>query len=145
MTVAENKDLCGKDREQETWAVDSDRYRAEDAAPNAAKLTDLDFEYQAAAHEAGREEPVYGFFGRLWEVYHRFARKKEKVRVKKKVYLWLLLLTGWAGGHRYYERRWVVGLLYSALCWTGLPVALCVLDAMAVIPIRADGEGCIIL
>lgn len=140
MTVSEKND-----KRQETWTVDSDRYREEGAAPNAARLTDLDFEYQAAAGEAGQEEPVYGLFGRLWKAYHRVARKKEKVRVKKKLYLWLLLLTGWAGGHRYYERRWALGLIYTALCWTGLPVALCVVDAMAVIPIKSDGEGYILL
>ena len=145
MNVVENKNQSEINDEEQVWTLDTDKYREEGAGPNAAKLTDLDFEYQAAAHAAGEEEPVYGVWGKIWKLYKRFAHKKGQTRVKKSAYLWLLVLTGWAGGHRYYERRWIVGLIYSALCWTGLPVAMCVIDAMAVIPIKRDEDGYIML
>ena len=47
------------------------------------------------------------------------------------------------GGHRYYEHRWVLGAIYTAFCWTGIPFAMCVIDAMIVIPKKADENGMI--
>ena len=141
MNVSRNKRMEEEKKESSAWTLGTDRYRAEDAPPNPAKLTDLDFEYQAAAEAAGKEQPVYGVWGKLWKLYNRLARKREKVQVSKKAYLWLLALTGWMGGHRYYERRWVLGIVYTAFCWTGVPLAMCVIDAMAVIPIKADESG----
>ena len=55
----------------------------------------------------------------------------------------LLVLLGWMGGHRYYEHRWVLGAIYTAFCWTGIPFAMCVIDAMIVIPKKADENGMI--
>ena len=54
-------------------------------------------------------------------------------------------LTGFAGGHRYYQGRWGLGLLYTLFCWTGVPLALCVTDFMEVMPIAADEDGMVVL
>ena len=70
---------------------------------------------------------------------------KGKHRFNKKTYLWLMLFLGWLGGHRYYQGRWKLGLLYTLFCWTGIPLALCVTDFMEVVPIKADTEGCVVL
>lgn len=105
-------------------------------------LTALDFEYQAALESVG-EDKVYGFWGALWKVWNRFVPERTAHVFNKKKYLILLLLTGWIGGHRYYERRWKLGMLYTAFFWTGIPVAMSLVDAMIVIPVRADENGSI--
>ena len=56
-----------------------------------------------------------------------------------------MLFTGFAGGHRYYQGRWGLGLLYTAFFWTGIPLALCITDFMEVMPVKADEEGFIVL
>ncbi len=114
-------------------------------ALEAKKLMELDYEKQAAERAAGKEEQTYGVWGPLW----RFLKWKEslkgKHRFKKKVYLWLMLFLGWAGGHRYYQGRKGLGLLYTLFCWTGIPLVLCVTDFMEVVPIKADEEGYVVL
>ena len=111
----------------------------------AKKLMELDYEKQAAEAAAGMEEKTYGVWGPIW----RFLRWKESLkgqhRFKKKTYLWLMLFTGFVGGHRYYQGRWKLGLLYTLFCWTGVPLAICVTDFMEVYPIKADEEGYVVL
>ena len=111
----------------------------------AKKLMELDYEKQAAEMKAGGKEQTYGVWGVIW----RFLRWKEslkgKHRFRKKPYLWLMLFTGFAGGHRYYQGRWKLGLIYTALFWTGIPLALCITDFMEVVPIQADDEGFVVL
>ena len=111
----------------------------------AKKLMELDYEKQAAQAAAGQEENTYGIWGPIW----RFLQWKESLkgqhRFRKKTYLWLMLFTGFAGGHRYYQGRWKLGLLYTLFFWTGIPLALCITDFMEVVPIPADEEGCVVL
>lgn len=103
-------------------------------------LTSLDFEYQAALENVGKDR-VYGFWGFLWKLSEHSRATKKACSFRKKTYLLLLLLTGWFGGHRYYEKRWGLGLLYTAFFWTGIPLAMCIIDAMIVIPMKADCNG----
>ena len=70
-------------------------------------------------------------------------RRRNRRRRLQKLFLILLVLLGWMGGHRYYEHRWVLGAIYTAFCWTGIPFAMCVIDAMIVIPKKADENGMI--
>lgn len=113
------------------------------------KLTDnlvgLDFEYQAAAQRAGAGEKTYGIFGPLWRLMEFLHSRRVYHCVNKKRYLILLVLLGWCGGHRFYERRWYLAALYFCFFWTGIPLAMCLLDALAVIPVRADENGCVVI
>ena len=111
----------------------------------AGKLMELDYEVQAAERAAGKEESTYGIWGAIWKFSKWRESLKGKHRFKKKTYLWLMLLTGFAGGHRYYQGRWILGLLYTLFCWTGVPLALCVTDFMEVMPIKADEDGFVVL
>ena len=111
----------------------------------AGKLAELDYEAQAAQIEAGQEEKTYGFWGKIWHFTKWLDSLKGKHRFKKKTYLWLMLFLGWAGGHRYYQGRWKLGLLYTLFCWTGVPLALCVTDFMEVMPLKADEDGFVTL
>ena len=54
-----------------------------------------------------------------------------------------MLFTGWAGGHRWYQGRRVLGAIETALFWTGIPAVLMVTDFMEVFPIKADENGMI--
>jgi len=66
---------------------------------------------------------------------------RQKHLISKKTYIILLLLTGWIGGHRYYARRWILGPLYTLLFWTGVPIAMSLIDLLEVIPMEADENG----
>ncbi len=119
--------------------------RKETDAQLLKNLTELDFQDQAARKESGMEEKTYGFLGPVWRFLRYIDSFRGKYRFKKKTYLWLMLFLGWAGGHRYYQGRWKLGLLYTAFCWTGVPLALCITDFMEAFPVKEDSEGCIVL
>lgn len=126
--------------EETTWSIESSDYKKEGEV-GLDDLTRLDFERQAAYAAAGKEEPVYGVWGHLWKLLRPLMKERQKHTVKKSTYMLLLVFTGWIGGHRYYERRWILGMIYTAFCWTGVPLACCVIDAMIAIPIKKDEDG----
>ena len=61
--------------------------------------------------------------------------------VKKGVYIGLCLLLGGAGLHKFYAGKWIQGLLYLALSWTGIPVVLALLDLLVAMFKRTNGYG----
>ncbi len=111
----------------------------------AQQLAELDYEYQAAQLKAGVEEKTYGVWGVIWRFLQRLDDRKGHYCFVKRTYLILMLFTGWMGGHRYYQGRWKLGLLYTAFCWTGIPLALCITDFMEAMPVKADENGQILL
>lgn len=80
---------------------------------------------------------VSGFFKR------RDAR--EKVPVNKKKHLLLAVFLGWAGAHRFQTKRWFLGALYLATCWSGFSMAMTIVDLMEIIPMQADENGNILI
>lgn len=68
-------------------------------------LIAADFELQAAQNAAGVKENTYGVWGPIWKFICWYDSKRVEHRFKKKTYLWLMLFTGWAGGHRWYQGR----------------------------------------
>ena len=127
-------------KETTTWAMDEDLLEHKEGA---ARLVDLDFEEQAARNAAGMEEQVYGIWGVIWKINRFFDKYKKPHTVKKKTYLLLILFTGWFGGHRWYEKRYVLAVLYTAFFWTGVPLAMAILDAFQTFPLKADENGMI--
>lgn len=120
----------------------------EDAGNVPGSVTDLialDFERQAAHRSQGLPEQTYGIWGVLWKVHQWMASKKGCHTFKKKTYLWLMLFSGWFGGHRYYQKRYVLGIIYTAFFWTGVPFISCIFDAMEAIVIKPDEGGYITL
>jgi len=111
----------------------------------AERLVELDYARQAAQLEAGQKENTYGVWGPIWRFLRYLDSFKGQHRFKKSTYLWLMLFTGFLGGHRYYQGRWKLGLLYTLFCWTGVPLALCVTDFMEVMPLKADEDGFVTL
>lgn len=83
--------------------------------------------------------------GPIWHLIDSLlTRQAERVKqpVKKKTYLWLCLL-GAFGAHRFYSKRWVLGLIYLLTCWTGWSIAMTIIDVMVAIPMKADENGVI--
>ncbi len=117
-----------------------------EAGPGSGKtLVDADFELQAAQHAAGVKENTYGVWGPIWRFLSWYDSKRKDHRFKKKTYLWLMLFTGWMGGHRWYQgRRWLA-LFETLTFWTGIPMVLLVTDFMEVFPIKADEDGYIVM
>ncbi len=126
----------------ETWALAEEQMSH---AEGAAALVDLDFADQAARNAAGKEEKTYGIWGPIWKFLKWYDAKKGIHTFKKKNYLLFMLFLGWMGGHRYYQGRRILGLVYTAFCWTGIPLILCVTDFMEIIPRKADENGMVTL
>ena len=61
--------------------------------------------------------------------------------VSKGTYIALCLFLGGAGLHKFYAGKWVQGLLYLALSWTGIPVVLALLDLLVAIFKRTNEYG----
>lgn len=67
-------------------------------------------------------------------------------RVNRKKYIRLAWTCGWfCGAHRFYAGQKVLGVLYLLFCWTGIPVAMTLVDLMIVIPKEPDDAGIITL
>ena len=63
------------------------------------------------------------------------------MKVSKGLYIMLCLFLGGAGIHKFYAGKWIAGLLYLALCWTGIPIVLSVFDLLVAMFNRADEYG----
>ncbi len=70
--------------------------------------------------------------------------EKKKNPVNRKVYLWLCALSI-VGANQFYAKKYIRGILYLALCWTGLPLAWGIIDVMAALPKEPDENGLIYL
>ena len=90
-------------------------------------------------------EDKQGIIVRTINRYYEWKDNRTKHLVSKKLYLILNILLGWCGGHRFYERRWLLGLFYLAFFWTGFPAMMCAVDIFVVIPIKADENGKILI
>lgn len=108
------------------------------------EIVKTDFAMQEAMEDAGMEAQTYGIWGFFWKIYQKFG-VREKQRVKKKNYIWLAVLTGWMGGHRFYAKRYYLGALYLVFFWTFIPVMMTAIDLMEVIPIKKDENGYIMI
>lgn len=101
------------------------------------------FALQDAKLEAGIEdtEPPKGLIGKyLW-----WKLNRPRHKVKKKTYILLTIFLGWLGVHRFYEKRYVLGVVYAALCWSTISLFLSFTDLLIAIPIKADEDGNIMI
>ena len=84
--------------------------------------------------------------GKFYEFMEKVMELKEKPHpVVRKRYLWLAVLTGWIGGHRFYAKQYITAALSVELFWTGIPAAMTIIDIMAALPKEADEKGEIIV
>ena len=61
--------------------------------------------------------------------------------VSKGTYIALCLFLGGAGLHKFYSGKWIQGLLYLALSWTGIPVVLALFDLLIAMFKTPDSNG----
>lgn len=110
-------------------------------------------EYLAAKAELEELEKKYGITEDKKEgpisraITNFFDRRdaREQVKVNKKKDLWLCILLGWAGGHRFYQKQYLLGFLYLALCWCGFSMAMSIVDLLIIIPKQPDEDGNILM
>ncbi|MBR2067092.1 MAG: NINE protein [Solobacterium sp.] len=87
----------------------------------------------------------HGIFASLIDRYYAMRDKYDKkLPVKRKTYLWLCLL-GIIGAHHFYAKHWIKGLLYIAICWTGISIAFGFIDWMIAVPMKPDENGIIMI
>lgn len=91
------------------------------------------------------EKPREGKISKAITNFFDHREEKEKVCVSKKKYVWMAVLLGWAGGHRFLVRQWGVGLLYLLVCWSGFSMAHTVIDLLIVLPMKPDENGNIMM
>ena len=91
-----------------------------DSPEDIKKFLELENELQKTKEAYGIEEKetlLQKFAG--W--YHNLLNSREKRLVSRKTYIWLAVLTGWMGGHRFYTHQYKTALIYLLTCWTGFP------------------------
>ena len=82
---------------------------------------------------------------RLISSYFERKDSREKVLVSKKRLLWIALLLGWCGGHRFMRKQNILGMVYLCFCWTCFPVAMTIVDILEYIPLKHDENGNILV
>ena len=119
-------------------------------ADPANEMVNLD-EYVAVQRELNELrrqqgiEPKEGKISSLISVFFKRKDEREKVLLSRKKLLLLAVFTGWMGGHRFYARQYVLGVLYLLFFWTGVPMAMTIIDLMIYIPIPPDENGNILV
>lgn len=115
-----------------------------DSPEDIKKFLELENELQKTKEAYGIEEKetlLQQFAG--W--YHNLLNSREKRLVSRKTYIWLAVLTGWMGGHRFYTHQYKTALIYLLTCWTGFPLAMTLVDLMIVIPMQPDDNGKVLI
>lgn len=101
-------------------------------------------ELDALRKEHGLEKKEKGLSRFISSFFER-QDARERVLVNRKKFLLLTLFTGWFGGHRFYSHRYVLGAFYLVFFWTGVPLAMTIIDLMEFIPIPPDEDGNILI
>ena len=63
------------------------------------------------------------------------------MKVSKGIYIALCLILGGIGAHKFYAGKWFQGLIYLALCGTGLSVVLALFDLLGAMFKRTNEYG----
>lgn len=103
-------------------------------------LAQAEDELHRLKEEHGIQEK-HGIFYRIMERYYDWKENRTLHLVNKKVYLFLNIFGGWCGLHRFYERRWLLGLFYLLLSWSLFPAILCATDLFVILPKKPDENG----
>ena len=98
-------------------------------------------EHPEAAAEVNPSYNKKSLLERLLEFYLSVRERFHiETQVNRKTYLWLHLLGGF-GIHHFYSRHWIKGLIYLAICWTGISYGLTLIDWLEAFPKKADDNG----
>ena len=109
-----------------------------------AKMALMEDELHEVEEQYGIEKPLK-LWQRLGDRYFEWRENRQLHEVNRRTYILLTIFLGWAGIHRFYEKRWKLGIFYLALCWSGFPIALALVDLMIALPMKADESGLILI
>lgn len=73
------------------------------------------------------------------------AGTRVPILVSRKRYIILAICLGWAGGHRFYSKQYLLGAVYLLFCWTGIPFGMTLIDLMIALPKKPDEEGMMLI
>ena len=96
-------------------------------------------------HGIKPEPPKEGPISRAISNFFDRREAREMVKVNKKKDIWLCILLGWAGAHRFYQKQYLLGVLYLATCWCGYSMAMSIIDLLIIIPKQPDEDGNILM
>ena len=107
-------------------------------------------EYLQAKGELEELEKKYGIqsesrISRAISTFFDRREAREKVKVNKKKDLLLCIFLGWAGAHRFYQKQYLLGVLYLAVCWSGYSMAMSIIDLLIILPKKPDEDGNILM
>lgn len=114
-----------------------DAYVVSDIIAAQMELDALKKEHGIVDEEKGVKKAISNFFDR--------KDAQSQIPLKKKTYIWLAVLLGWAGAHRFYSKQYPTAILYLLMCWSGFSFAMTVVDLMIAIPKKPDENGNIYL
>lgn len=102
---------------------------------------------QQELDELEKEQGTYqeGRISRLISGYFDRQDARQKVLINKKRLIWIAVLLGWAGTHRFILRQPVLGTVYLLTCWCGFSMAMTIVDILQYIGIPADENGNILV
>ena len=101
------------------------------------ELNELKEQYGIQEEEKGLKKAISSFFDK--------REAQAQIPIKKKTYIWLAVLLGWLGVHRFYTKQYVTAVLYLLTCWTGFSLSMTLIDLMIVLPKKPDENGNIYL
>ena len=106
---------------------------------DARQWLELEEELVALKKQQGTLKP--SLFTRVGDAIADYKEKKKAI-VNRRKYIRLALTCGWlCGAHRFYARHYITGTLYLLFCWTGIPLAMTLIDLMIALPKAADARG----
>lgn len=70
-----------------------------------------------------------------------WEENRPRHKVDKWIHVLLTIFLGWCGAHRFLEHRWKQGVFYLLVGWTGLGLALALVDLLIALPIPKDENG----
>ncbi|WP_242622721.1 TM2 domain-containing protein [Lachnoclostridium sp. Marseille-P6806] len=113
-----------------------------EAPVSAAEFIRLEEELLRLRESTGKRQPESRFV--RWV--DGLVQRRKYVSVNRKKYICLALSAGWlCGAHRFYAGRKLLGFLYLLFCWTGIPLAMTLIDLMIVLPMKEDEKGEVVL
>lgn len=112
-----------------------DVYTQEDGSTLLVPHEELSSSYQ---YHAGAEA-VKGFGGRVADEF------KGDHRVSKTAYILLALFLGNLGIHKFYAKKYIMGLVYLLFCWTFIPCIIALVEAILAIFKPCDRNGDILV
>lgn len=129
---------------KKTQAQIERKKQKEQQAADMEEFLAAQIELNELKKQAGQEPQEKGLKRLISSLFER-SEKRPKVTVNRKKLLWLTILTGAFGGHRFYTRQYGLAIAYLLLCPTGVSIAMSIIDVIVFLPMMPDENGNIVI